>query len=225
MKINHIASGSSGNCILVEDGQSKIVFDAGLSYNKIKNRIKFSEVSAVFISHEHGDHSKAVPELLRRGVRVFASLGTASALKQPEIEPMAHGNQVKAGSFYVKAFDTIHDAEEPLGFLFQSMVEGKGIYIADSAYVQYDFKGITHFVIECNFAEDLLEEGKDPGFLKNRIRNTHFSFERLQEFFELSDLSKAEEIHLVHLSDRNSHAERFVDEIQKQTGIPTYVLQ
>ncbi|MAO66212.1 MAG: MBL fold metallo-hydrolase [Balneola sp.] len=232
LKINHIASGSSGNAILVTDGQTTIMMDAGLSYRNLSRLVDLTKVDAFFITHEHMDHCKAVEELLRRGQRVYASSGTRKALleKGQKVEGLSvllHGSQIEVGSFYVKAFDLIHDAEEPLGYMFQSMVskKDKGVYISDSAYVQYDFSGITHFVIECNYAEDILEEGKDPYFLKERIRRSHFSFEKLQQFFAESDLSAAEEIHLVHLSDRNSNAEKFVNEIQKQTGVPTYVLE
>jgi phosphoribosyl 1,2-cyclic phosphodiesterase len=162
---------------------------------------------------------------------MYSSAGTKKALLEKGMEVtemgvMMHGSQIEEGSFYIKAFDVIHDAKEPLGFMFQSKVDNeKGVYIADSNYVQYYFNGITHFVIECNYAEDLLEMGDDPHFLKERIRRSHFSFEKLQDFFLETDMSDAKEIHLIHLSGRNSHANRFVDEIQKQTGVPTYVLE
>lgn len=230
IKVEHIASGSSGNCILVNDGSSKLVFDAGLSYSKLCKRIRFSDVEAVFISHEHGDHCKAVPELLRRGVKVYSSFGTKKALLEKgwdvnELSVLIHGSQIELGSWYIKAFDLIHDAEEPLGFMYQSKVNGKkGIYIADSNYVQYYFAGVTHYVIEANYSEELLEAGDDPEWLKERIRNSHFSFEKLQQFFAETDTRDAEEIHLIHLSNRNSDAQRFVSELQAQVGVPVYVL-
>lgn len=227
--INHIASGSTGNAVMVDDGYSKLLFDAGIRYNKLSKFIRPSGIEAVFITHEHSDHSKAAAELLRRGVRVFSSDGTKKFLMEKgeavnEMEVIGHSRQVEVGSFYVRGFGVVHDAAEPLGFLFQSKVRGKGIYVADSNYIEYDFSGLTHIIIECNYSEDILEEGSDPKFLKQRIRNSHFSFEKLQEFFELTDLNECEEIHLIHLSERNSHKERFINEIQKQTGVPVYTI-
>lgn len=224
LAIHHIASGSDGNAILVDDGQTKLLFDAGLPYKKLARKIAFSQLAGVFVTHEHADHSKAVPELLRRGIPVFLSRGTWMAL---EIESgpfyaIKHKEAIRRGTFQVMAFNVHHDAAEPLGFLFESQYGAKGIYIADSAYVNYSFKGITHFLIECNYTEEKLAAGEYSEFLKNRIRRTHMSFANIKRFLANSDLSKAEEIHLIHLSSANSDAKRFVKEIQELTGVPTY---
>lgn len=230
MKINHIASGSSGNAILVGDGETQLLLDAGISYKKIARHVKPTSLAGVLVSHAHGDHSKAVTELFRRGVKTFMSHGTAETLELdyfPSIHSMIvkHENQFESGSWIILPFDVVHDSAEPLGFLIQSKVTGnKAVYIVDSGYVGYNFKSVTHWLIECNYSEPLLEDGPYEDYLKERVRKNHFSLEDLQTFLEDSDLSKTEEIHLLHLSTANAHEEQFRSEIQKQTGMPVYTI-
>lgn len=229
MEINHIASGSSGNAIIVGDGETRLLLDAGISYKKIARWIRPTSLAGVLITHEHGDHSKAVPELVRRGVQIYASKGTwesmADEIPLCIMRVLKHLDQREIGSWTVLPFDVKHDAAEPMGFLFQSNVTGeKGVYIADSAYVQYNFSGVTHWIIEANYADEILETSDDEEWLKDRIRQSHFSFDDLCRFFDDSDLSKTEEIHLVHLSDRNSHEEQFKRKLQSRYGVPVYTI-
>ena len=229
MEINHIASGSSGNAILVDDGESKLLLDAGIGYSEIAREVRPSQLAGVLITHEHKDHCKAVPELLRRGVQVWMSKGTSDQLIEdsaPYIPLILSGlKQVDIGTWTVLPFNVEHDVAEPLGFLIQSNVTGKkAVYIVDSGFVEYDFSGVSHWIIEANYSEQLLHESDDKEWLKDRIRRNHFSLDDLKRFFRDSDLSQTEEIHLVHLSNRNSHEELFKQEIQRQTGCPVYTI-
>lgn len=224
IQINVLASSSKGNSILVDDGYSKILLDAGLPYSKLARQVKISKVEAVLITHEHADHSKAVPELLRRGVDVHMSSGTAEAIQSPPFLPARHLVQIETEHWKILPFDVVHDVAEPLGYLFESRETGeKGVYIVDSAFVNYSFRGITHWVLECNHDEDLLEQGDYKPWLKDRVRRSHFSLQNLKDFLSTSDLSATKEIHLVHLSDSNSDELAFEQEIQKLTGCPVYI--
>ena len=227
MEINHIASGSSGNCITVSDGHSMLVLDAGLPYKKLAREIRFSTVAGVLISHEHQDHCKAGIELQRRGVPVYMSHGTWVNLNVEVVMDtpvfISHLNQIEIGSWVVLPFRLNHDVAEPMGFLFASRkTNDKGVYIIDSGYVEYDFTGITHWLVEANYSEELLASSTDHPALKKRIRANHFSLDDLSTFLKTSDLSGTEEIHLLHLSSRNSDEEAFKAHIQRLTGVPVY---
>ena len=82
-------------------------------------------------------------------------------------------------------------------------------------------------MVECNYAADILYEnvkrGAVPEVLKNRLLTSHFSLENVKEFLKANDLSKVQEIHLLHLSEGNSDAERFKQEVMQLTGKPTYI--
>lgn len=82
-------------------------------------------------------------------------------------------------------------------------------------------------MVECNYAKDILYEnvkrGAVPEVFKNRLLTSHFSLENVKEFLKANDLSKVQEIHLLHLSDGNSDAERFKREIMAVCGKPVYI--
>jgi phosphoribosyl 1,2-cyclic phosphodiesterase len=81
MKIDILHSGSSGNAIVVSDGHSSLLLDCGVSFSKLSQSVKISELAGVFVSHSHTDHCKAVPELNRRGINLLMSEGTASEIQ------------------------------------------------------------------------------------------------------------------------------------------------
>ena len=89
-------------------------------------------------------------------------------------------------------------------------------------YIRYRFNGLTHIIIECNYARDILNknvrDGLVPETLKRRIIRSHFELSNVKEFLRVHDLSRINEIWLVHLSDSNSDEARFKREIQALTG-------
>jgi len=227
MKINHIASGSDGNAITVSDGKTTLLFDAGIRYPTLSRKTKMTNIDYAFITHSHKDHCMAVPEMIRRGINVCMSEGCRKeVLGETPCITMKHMDTAKAGTFKVMAFDVIHDTPEPLGFMFQSYYsDEKGIYIADSKCPNYKIDGITHFIVECNYQERLLEENdRLDESVKERIRNNHMSLESLEKWLSNMDMVSAKEIHLVHLSTAHCHPKNAVDRIQSATGIPTYTL-
>lgn len=131
--------------------------------------------------------------------------------------------QFEIGTFLILPFKTEHDADGSLGFVIYSVTTGeKLLFITDSYYCRYKFFRLTHIMIECNYAPDILERNIDEGriteSMKNRLLTSHFSLPNVKKFLQANDLSRVEEIHLIHLSNANSDAERFKREIQELTG-------
>lgn len=225
MKIKPISSGSEGNCIIVEDSAGALMLDAGVSFPKMrKSYTGVSAIDGALISHEHGDHIKGVPELIRRGVPIFASFGTAKHFGKFGATIIEDKRQYQTPNYHFMGFNVQHDAEQPFGYIFESKAgEGKGVYMIDFASVPYNFSGVTHWLIECNHGEDELERSDDPEKLKARIRQNHFSYENLTSYLQSADLSRTREIWLLHLSDRNSDEQRFKQGVQAATGVPTFL--
>lgn len=232
MDIKVLASGSRGNCYLINDGSTPLLLECGIPIKKIREGLgfKLSEVAAVLLSHEHGDHSKAIRDVLRMGVDIYSSPGTFEALglSGHRLRPVKDKQSFEIGSWIIRAFETQHDAAEPLGYLLHSRATNERLlFSTDTYYVRYRFPGLTHIMIECNYAMDILTEnvnkGLVPAVLKNRLLTSHFSLANVKEFLKANDLSKVQEIHLLHLSDGNSDAERFKREIMELTGKPTYI--
>jgi phosphoribosyl 1,2-cyclic phosphodiesterase len=124
-------------------------------------------------------------------------------------------------------FDVQHDVAEPLGFLLANQEGEKLAFITDSFYCRYTFSGLTHIMIETNFSEQLLDEniaaGRVPAVMKRRLLRSHFSLENAKDFLKANDLSKVQEIWLLHLSDSNSDAARFKREVQELTGKQVFI--
>jgi len=226
-----LASSSRGNCYCVTDGSTRLLLECGIPYKEIQRKLDFqtSEIKCCLVSHEHKDHSKAVADMAKAGIDCYMSNGTASALgvSGHRIKVVRAQETFQVGTWTILPFETQHDAAEPLGFLLVNRAGDKLLFVTDSFYIKYKFNGLTHIAIECNYALDILnanvEAGTVPPAMKNRILQSHFSLANVKEFFNANDLSRVAEIHLLHLSDGNSNAERFKREIQELTGKVVYV--
>jgi len=232
IQIKALASGSTGNCYWISDGVTPVLLEAGIRFQDIRQGIGFkvSELGGVLISHEHGDHSKAIVDLMKSGVNVYASRGTIEALgvEGHRINQIKDKARQDIGSWIVKPLKAEHDAAEPLNFLLWSReTKDKLVYLTDTFYTRYQFHKLNYIMLECNYSMEILNEnirtGKVPAVQKKRIIQSHFSLENVKDFLRANDLSQVREIWLLHLSDRNSDAGRFKREIQELTGKPVYV--
>lgn len=231
IEIKVLASGSRGNCYFVTDGSTPLLLECGIPWKKIMWGLNFktSELTGCLVSHEHKDHSKAAREIMKAGVNCYMTQGTAATLgvSSHRMKIIRTLEQFEVGTWTVVPFDTQHDAAEPLGFLLANQSGDKLLFITDSYYCKYKFNGLTHIMIECNHSYDILDNnvasGALPVGMKNRLIQSHFSLENVKEFLKANDLSRVEEIWLIHLSTQNSDAGRFKKEIQELTGKPVFI--
>jgi len=231
MEVQIFGSGSKGNCYRLIAGSSPLLLEAGIQAKEIQRLCGFSlnELVGCLVSHEHQDHSQAVKELLKMGVDCYMSEGTARALgiSGHRLHIIRALEQLTIGEWTVKPFDAVHDAAEPLNFLLAHKSGIKAVYISDTAYCKYRFRGLTHVLIEVNYSLDILNEQISAGTVsveqKKRLLKTHMSLETAKEFLRVNDLSKVEAIYLLHMSDSNADAERFKKEIQATTGKMVFV--
>lgn len=226
IQIKTLATGSKGNCYHITDGSTPLLLECGISFKDIQKGVNFetSSFGGVLVTHEHKDHCKGVESVLNRGLDVYMSQGIREALSlnHHRIKTVKSKGQFRVGSWTILPFDVQHDVNEPLGFLLQSDNGGKLLFATDTYYVKYRFTGLTHIMIECNYDQQTLDENVESGrihpAMKKRVMKSHFSLENLLEFFKANDLSKVEEIHLLHLSDGNSNIERIFKAVARATG-------
>lgn len=233
LEIKSLASGSSGNCYWVSDDLTPLLLECGVPYGKIQRAIDFeiSKLGGCLVSHEHGDHSASVKDLTRSGVECYMSSGTNKALNfdnKHRIQVVKPDYRYEIGSWFLKVFKTQHDAADPVGFLLYSKsTKDKLVYITDSYYSRYTFYQPTYIMVECNFSLKILDENIKSGSVhpkqKARLLKSHFSLENVKDFLLANDLSRLEEVWLLHLSSRNSNQDLFKREIQKITGKPVYI--
>lgn len=225
MNITIHYSGSSGNLYQVGD----ILIEAGMPIKQIKKALdyKLSDISACLISHSHGDHACAAKDLMSAGVDCYCSAGTGSflGLSGHRLHLIAHGEQFEIGQYKIKPFALVHDVS-CLGFLL-AKGEEKALYASDTSYIPYRFNGLTHIMLGVNYDTEILVDNITCGHVNleagKRTLKSHMSLDTAKGFFRANDMSKVEEIYLLHLSDGNSNAEKFKREIEGLTGRPVYI--
>lgn len=231
IEIKTLASGSSGNAYHISDGHTELLIECGINFRDIQIALNFetSNIAGCLVSHEHKDHSKGIKDVLKAGIDVYTSQGTidSEGIDHHRLKIIKAKEQFQVCTWTILPFEVEHDAAEPLGFLLQSTNGGKLLFATDTYYVRYKFRGLTHIMVECNYSLDILNENIDKGLvhpaMKKRLLKSHFSLENVKEFLKANDLSKVQEIRLMHLSDTNSDEKRFKHEIQALTGKPVYI--
>lgn len=230
MRFKSLASSSSGNAYLVEDGETRILVECGITHKKLQQLCGFqlTGVDGVLVSHEHKDHCQCAAQLLKSGIPVYLTQGTARALELPEklldlATEMAAGEQFCIGTIDIMPFSTFHDAQEPLGFVMQSRVDGDIFAFAtDTVNLPYNFPGVNILAVEANFQQDILDRSERmPEKTKHRVRNSHMEIDRLCQCLQKMDLSRCREIWLLHLSSAMSHEGQFLNKVTR--AVPRHV--
>lgn len=223
-------SSSHGNVYIVSDGQTRILLECGVTHKKLQQMCSFQTMGfdACIISHEHKDHSTAVKQILKSGVDLYMSNGTAAALELPvELLDLAHetiaGEQFSVGTIDVLPFTTFHDAKEPLGFVMQSRLDGDIFaYAIDTVNIPYNFPGVNLLAVEANFEQATLDRcERMPEKVRHRIANTHMEIDVLCRCLQRMDLSRCRELYLLHLSDATSHEGHFINKVER--AVPRHV--
>lgn len=228
MQIDVLASGSTGNAYIIDDGATRIMIECGLPWKALQRASGFtlSSLDAVLISHEHGDHAKAVRDVLKNGIDVYCSRGTADALGITDsyrCHTMAPMKNDHIGTLHVVGIPVEHDAAEPYGYIISSQQTGERLLFAtDTPYIGYTVPGLTHAMIEANYCDEATE-GTDPVHL-SRIMRSHMSIDALERWIRTTGVTDTiQQIWLLHLSDGRSNEAEFKRRIQVACGAEVYI--
>ena len=214
-----LGSGSSGNTTLVSDGASHILVDVGLSGRETARRlqecgIEPEEVSAIVVSHEHGDHCRGVAPFAKGlDIPVFMTAGTFSGsgmnLDPKKYRVISPGEQFDIHGISFTCFSVPHDSMDPLGFIIEKDGIKLGI-VLDLGYlsnlVLERLRGCDGIVLESNHDVQMLKVGPYPWALKQRVmsRRGHLSNDSVAQYLENEFDGKASHVVLAHLSKKNN---------------------
>lgn len=227
MQLHVLGSNSSGNCYVLKSTDVTVILECGINFMEVKKALNFNlkNVVACLMTHSHGDHSKYVKDFLKAGIPVYTSQETINQTK------VQHHNwkPVEAGKLYnipsfgaVKPFDVKHDVK-CFGYLIRTLDGNTFAFITDTHYVDARLPGLTNLILECNFSDELIDENGTTTLVRNRVRTSHLSLDLCRDFLKKTDLSKVNNIVLVHLSDKNSNAVQFQNEIAASTGKQVHI--
>ena len=220
-KICTLASGSSGNALLVSTGSTHILVDAGISVRRINTAMKqfglsLADLDALLITHSHSDHVSALKTMVKHyEMPIYTSDGTAFDLRNrfsgisPLLRPFGAGDRFSVGDFEVRSFSTSHDAGDSVCYRLDSADGSMGV-LTDTGYVtdaaKETLQGVSMMVLESNHDLDSLRNGPYPYQLKQRILGSggHLSNDAAAEFAVASAKSGTRDFLLAHLSEDNN---------------------
>ena len=226
-----LASGSSGNAIVVGQGNRNFLIDCGITVKKLLSNLEMvdinvSQVEGIVITHEHSDHIKGVGALARKlKVPILATKGiwdemdTKLGLLKPEQKIIIDQHTTLAG-MKIKLVSTSHDSRESYGLRVESTKFALGI-ATDSGIVTEEMhrklQGCDGYIVEANHDVDRLRQGSYPPFLKKRIISNlgHMSNIQLAEALREWLKENTQKVVLAHLSAENNTPELALSTVLK----------
>jgi phosphoribosyl 1,2-cyclic phosphodiesterase len=220
--ITSLNSGSNGNCYYIGNDTEAILVDAGISCREIEKRMKrlgllMEKIKAVFVSHEHSDHIKGLPVLVKKyQLPVYITPMTMRSgglnFEDKLLKNFIAHEPVSIGGLSVTAFPKFHDASDPYSFIVSCNHICIGIFTdigAPCIHLKKYFKQCHAAFLEANYDEEMLEKGGYPIYLKNRIRGGkgHLSNKQALELFMTYKSDFMSHLLLSHLSKNNNSAE------------------
>ncbi|HEY5999877.1 MAG TPA: MBL fold metallo-hydrolase [bacterium] len=228
MKIHVLASGSKGNCALIEARGVRLLVDAGLSGAEIERRlaalgVDAGDLAAVLITHEHADHVRGAGILARRHrLPVYLTRGTHAAERRhlgelPFVEHVEPGREFEIRSVGVRPFSTPHTRQgggfaDPVAYCFFAGGAKAG-YATDLGHptglMAQHLAGCRLLVLEFNHDPGMLADGPYPWPVKQWIRGQggHLSNEQAARLLERVLHEGLEGLVLAHLSETNNTPE------------------
>ncbi len=216
--VQSLASGSAGNALLVRSPQMTLLIDCGLAPRELQAALTSVECSpanidAVLITHEHGDHARGLPLLLKKGCPIVATAGTARALGTPAglLIDATPDRQLSLGPLSCLPIAVSHDAAEPCGFSIQ--IDGARCTVLTDlgtpALRHSETLAASDLIlIEANHDVRMLRDGPYSSRLKARVASGrgHLSNSACAGWLaeSLRGVSHAPDIWLAHLSEVNN---------------------
>lgn len=218
--ITSLNSGSNGNCYYIGNEEDAIFIDAGISCRETETRMKrlnlsMEKVRAVFISHEHSDHIRGLSVLAKKySLPVYITPATLqySGLRftsHVPVMPLNASAIINIGDIAIKAFPKHHDAADPHSFIVSYNNINIGVFTdigTPCEQLIHHFQQCHAAFLETNYDEEMLDRGRYPFFLKNRIRGGrgHLSNAQALEVFKTHKPSFMSHLLLSHLSKDNN---------------------
>ncbi len=219
IEICALASGSNGNSYYVGNSSDAILVDAGISTKRLLARMNSrnldpGNIRAVFLSHEHSDHSGGIRVLSKRlDLTIWMSEHTYYSLPKSSrpaiVRFFSPGEVVDVASFRIHTFLKNHDAVEPCSFRIEHAGFSTGIFTDIGAACEGVKRELTHcraVFMETNYDEEMLVNGPYPFYLKKRILSDKGHLSNVQAFNLVEEHShpELECVFLSHMSQENN---------------------
>jgi phosphoribosyl 1,2-cyclic phosphodiesterase len=232
-------SGSNGNCYYIGNDSEAVLIDAGIKCRETEKRMRhlglsMNKLKAIFISHEHGDHIRGVEVIAKKyQLPVYitaATLHHGHLVIDPQLIKTFSAHQpITIGALSVLPFPKLHDATDPHSFT----ITGNGVTIgvftdigAPCAHVIHHFKQCHAIFLEANYDEAMLDQGRYPIYLKQRISGDHGHLSNRQalDLFINHRPAFMGHVFLSHLSKDNNDPALAQDLFTKHSGATKVII-
>ena len=219
MRFASIGSGSQGNGTVISQANTHLLVDCGFSVGKAEKRLgkigmRAEDLTAILVTHEHGDHIGGVAALAQKyQLPVYATGGTAGHLSSLDgtglIEVFSSHSKFTIDDIDVMPFPVPHDAREPSQFVFSNGATRLGL-LTDAGMItpaiERALSGCDALLLEANYDDDKLKKGDYPDWLKRRISGKlgHLSNAQSATLLKKIDVSRLQHIVAMHLSEKNN---------------------
>ena len=231
MEVLVLASGSSGNAVLVRSGDAVLLVDVGITALQVRRRLEVfgrsaDDITAVLLTHEHSDHVRGVDVLAKRHrLPVWATAGTWSAMTARSTGggELSSGRVVAFGSLRVTPVATSHDAREPVALLIEDGRRRLGLCTDTGTFtslLEHRLAGCELLLLEANHDVDLLRAGPYPWPLKQRIlsRLGHLGNHQSAEAVDRLRSPALQAVVGLHLSAENNQPEMVLEALHDGVG-------
>jgi phosphoribosyl 1,2-cyclic phosphodiesterase len=226
MRFSSLGSGSRGNSLIVDAGDTKLLLDCGFSARATTEKlgrlgVSPDDISGLLVTHEHSDHIAGVFRFAGRfGIPVYLTHGTLSAAPRgksplPECRLIDSHAPFSIGSIEILPFPVPHDAREPVQYVFSDGMHRLGV-LTDTGSITQHIADVLRvcdaLVLECNHDPDLLAASDYPLLLKRRISGNFGHLNNTQSVSLLQQIDTQHLQHIVaaHLSEQNNRPELVV---------------
>ena len=203
MRLCSIASGSSGNCIVIGSDNHHILIDVGISGKRItcgleEIGVKPEEVDGIFIY---------ATEKTIEAIKKMNNLGKIDESLYHSICP---NEKIMVGDLQIEPIRIPHDAADPVMYAVRSGAKSAAVVTDLGNYNQYlidKLQGLDVLLLEANHDIHMLEMGPYPYPLKQRIlgENGHLSNEASGRFLNELLHDRFQGVMLGHLSKENNY--------------------
>ncbi len=225
MRFASLGSGSAGNCMVIEQANTRLLLDCGFSPNEIAKRLqtldlKPEQISGILVTHEHDDHAKGAFKFAAKfNVPVWLSHGSLKMCER--YMPVAASIQINIIDSHtlfsiedieINPYPVPHDAREPTQFTFSDGNYKLGVLTdagSSTAHIEHTLSGCDALVLECNHDLGMLENGPYAWTLKKRVgsRLGHLDNQSAAALLARLDNGKLKHILAAHLSAKNNTAD------------------
>jgi hypothetical protein len=234
--IPHFSSSSGNLYEVVADNGHRLLIECGVTYKALRTALKYDlkNIDGCLVTHSHKDHSKAILDILKAGIDVYASAETLQsfdALNKRRAYAVSDKTLINTmPTFQIYCFEVHHDCSGALGFIVLERLTGEYLLFAtDTAFLHQTFKyPFSIIALECSYQIDILERqvalGEINETVAKRLLNSHMEKANTLTYLrDHCDLSHCREIHLLHCSGDRLNKKQAQAEFQEKLFVEVKV--